>query len=183
MRGSNKLVHIVRKPKNKYRGTTLIEMILYVAIVAVLLVGVGVVSMSIMDAKSKGRAIGDVFTAATKVFGTMAELVSVQSAITTPGLLATSSVLETVSQVPGVGVERVALVDGALFRTSGTNPPVRLTPTLVRVDDVIFSSVGTMSTTTAVRVTVLLSASTTGVWRPYQFAETFTTTLLLGNAR
>lgn len=174
---------MTRSSKNKYRGTTLIEMILYIAIVAVLLVGVGSVSMSIMDAKSKGRALGDVFAAATKVFGSLAGVVGESSAVITPGVLATSSVLETQSQVPGVGIERITLVDGTLYRTSGTNPPVRLTPSLVHVDDVTFSSVGTISTSTAVRVSMLLSASTTGVWQPYQFSETFTTTLLLGNAR
>lgn len=168
---------------NTHRGTTLIEMILYIAIVAVLLIGVGSVSMSVMDAKSKGKAAGDVFAAATKLFGTLAQVVNESSAITTPSPIATSSLLETVSQVPGLGTERITLVSGTLFRTSGTNPPVRLTPPSVRVDDAVFASVGTMSTGTAVRVTLLLSASTTGVWRPFQFSETFSTTLLLGNAR
>jgi hypothetical protein len=158
-------------------------MILYVAIVAVLLIGVGSVSMSVMDAKSKGRAVGDVFAAATKVFGTLSEVVSESNTITTPGVFATSSLLETVSQIPGIGALQIALVNGTLFRTSGTNPSVAITPTVVRVDDIVFSSVGTMSTSSGVRVTLLLSASTTGVWRPYQFSETFTTTLLLGNAR
>jgi len=177
-------MHMTKNIKNKYQqGTTLIEMILYIAIVAVLLIGVGSVSMSVMDAKSKGRAIGDVFSAATKVFGTLSLAMDESSSIITPGLIATSSVLVTQSQVPGVGEERIELVDGALFRTSGTNPPVRITPPLVRVDDVMYSSVGTISTSTAVRVSMLLSASTTGVWRQYQFSETFTTTLLLGKMR
>ncbi len=166
---------------NKSRGTTLIEMILYIAIVVVLLIGVGSVSMSVMDAKTKGRAIGDVFATATKVFGTLSELVNVSNAITTPGVSATSSALETLS--PSVGAGRITLVNGTLFRTLGTSPSVAITPPLVRVDDIVFSSVGTMSTSTGVRVTLLLSASTTGVWRPFQFSETFTTTLLLGNTR
>ena len=176
-------LEMMRMAANKRRGTTLIEMILYIAIVSVLLVGVGSVSMSVMDAKSKTRAIGDVFASATKVFGTLSQLVNESSTITTPGLFATSSVLETVSQVPGIGTEHITLVGGALFRTSGTNAPVRLTPPSVRVDDLVFSSVGTMSTSTGVRATLLLSASTTGVWRPFQFSETFATTLLLGSAR
>lgn len=166
---------------SKSRGTTLIEMILYIAIVAVLLIGVGSVSMSVMDAKSKGRAIGDVFTTATKVFGILTVLVNESNTITTPGVSATSSVLETVS--PGAGVGRITLVNGMLFRTLGSNPSVAVTPPFVRVDDIVFSSVGTISTSTGVRVTLLLSASTSGVWRPFQFSETFTTTLLLGNAR
>jgi hypothetical protein len=173
----------IRMATNICRGTTLIEMILYIAIVSVLLVGVGSISMSVMDAKSKTRAIGDVFASATKVFGTLSQVVNESSVITTPGLFATSSVLDTTSQIPGIGTEHIELVDGMLFRTSGTNPPVNLTPPSVRVDDLVFSSVGTVSTSTGVRVTLLLSASTTGVWRSFQFSETFTTTLLLGKAR
>lgn len=165
------------------RGTTLIEMILYVAIVAVLLVGVGGVSMSVMDAKSKTSAIGDVFSASTKVFGTLTQVLHESSAIITPAPLSTSPLLETVSVLPGNPVEQITLVDGTIFYTPSVGSPVNLSPALVRVNDLVFSSVGTVSTSTAVRVTLTLSASTTGVWRPFNYSETFTTTLILGNAR
>ena len=58
----------MQTPRTNFsRGTTLIEMILYVAIVAILLSGIGAVSMSVIDARSKTGAMGDVDRKSTRL--------------------------------------------------------------------------------------------------------------------
>lgn len=164
------------------RGTTLIEMIIYLGISAILIMGVGVVSASAIDAKSKTKAVGDVYFAATNVNAEIDQLVRGGTLLITPSWKSSSSTLVVVSG--GVSTTSTSIYEngGTLYTKNGTSAPQALHGSEVKIGNLGFFAVGA-STSSAVRITFGLSASTTGVWRELQFAETFTTTVALENYR
>lgn len=164
-------------------GTTLIEMILYIGIVSVLLIGVGAVSMSATEVKSKTRAISDVFSSATGVMGTILRLVGGGDAVVSPVPGTSSSTLTIRSTTPGAPLSSIYASDGALFLAVGADTPVRLHSEEVRVENLMFTSVGNLSTSTAIHVSFGLSASTTGVWQVFQYTESFSSSVVLGKHR
>ncbi len=162
------------------RGTTLIEMIIYLAISAVLITGVGVISASVIDAKSKTKAVGDVYQAATSIIATIDRATKEGTLLISPSWKSSSSTLTIVSGGVSTTSTSVRLEGGALQIGSSTWAAINGGD--VKVSSVHFFAVGG-STSTAVRMTFGLAASTTGVWREYNFGETFTTTASLGNYR
>ncbi len=171
-----------RRVTNTCSGTTLVEMIIYLAISAVLITGVGVVSTSVIDAKSKTKATGDVYGTATNIVATIDRITKDGTLLTSPQFQSSSSTLIVIAGGVSTSSTSIYLSAGTLYLKAGTSTAQAINGSEVKVSSISFFAVGA-STSTAVRTTFGLAASTTGVWREFQFSETFTMTNTLGNYR
>lgn len=168
---------------SRNRGTTLIELLLYLGIVSILLVGVGAVSMSALDARSKSRAVSSVYAGATTALSGIHRSLDENSVIRTP-LFGTASSTLALAEVPSSTTStQIFEANQQLFLTDTTGTTFPLTPSDVRVDAVTFTALGALGTSTSVAVTLAVSASSTSMWNSYRFSETFTSTYVLGNYR
>ena len=172
----------VRKISRK-RGTTLIELLLYLGIVSVLLVGVGAVSMSALDARSKSRAVSSVYSGATTALSGIRGALEQNGVVRTPLFGTASSTLVLATLPSSTTTTQVFVTAQQLFVTEPTGVTLPLTPSDVQIDAVTFTALGTSGTSTSVTVTLAISASSTSMLNTYRFSETFTSTYVLGNYR
>ena len=107
-------------------GTTIVELILYMAIVTGLLVGVGAVSMNMFEAKNKGQAVGEVSMAASNALSVIEEAVRESQSVTLPliGFASTSITLATASPATNPTVIRAS--GNNIEMLIGANPPILL---------------------------------------------------------
>jgi Tfp pilus assembly protein PilW len=165
------------KPERS-RGTTLIELIIYLAIASGLLVGVGAVTMSAIDSKVKANVIGDAYRAAANIDAAIRATVANSSAITVPAAHSTSSNL--IVRTPGVSATpaEIRLATSSVVYQLGSNVPEAVTDSSVRVSVLTFEAISLLpssTSTAAVRISYSISASSTGIWSAYNYSETFTT--------
>ncbi len=169
-----------RKTLSYERGTTLIEMLLYMGIVSVLLVGVGTVSMSALDARSKARAVGAVFSGGSTALAGVRAAIESNTVVRTPFMGASSSSLALAASVASTGTTRLFLADSSLVLVESNGNQLALTPRDVRVDALTFSAHGSGGTSTSVAVHLTLSASSSSMWKSFQYSETFTSAFVVG---
>jgi hypothetical protein len=117
----------------KTRGTTIIEMLLYIAIVSGLLVGIGGIAFDMFETKNKGIAIAEVNYAASRLVGEFTRRVEASRLIVQPipGSTSTALILTTTSSSTDPTV--FALNGTDLLVTTGTGTPARLLPGVIRV--------------------------------------------------
>lgn len=159
-------------------GTTIVELILYVAIVAGLLVGVGGVSMNMFESKAKGLAVGEVSFAASRALSVIEEAVRGAQSITLPliGNASTSVTLATASPSSNPTVIRSS--GDNIEMIIGTNPPVLLFPSALRVSNVQFQNVSYPGPFRqgSVRVSFTVDAGTNMLTQSYRFSSSFAST-------
>jgi type II secretory pathway pseudopilin PulG len=164
------------------RGTTLIEMIIYIGIVAVLLLGVGGVSLAAMESKTKTRAMSDVLSGGGGALAAIIRHTEGSAAIVAPTPGATSSTLTLIPRTPGAPSTQITLANGAITFNDGVGAPLLLTPNEIAIDTLVFTGLGAGSTSTGVMITFHAMASSTGVWNSFQYDDTFTTSVLIRSA-
>lgn len=168
----------IHTPRTTACGSTLIELIIYVAIVAVLLVGVGTIGLSSLEAKTKTRAASEVLSGGTLAIATITRLVAHAEAIVSPapGLSSDTLILASGTSTP-FSVSSFSAVDGVLLLAE-QGDSLFVTPREVRIEDITFFGIGEGATSTGIAVTLRVSARTEGVFRAFQHEEIFTTSVL-----
>lgn len=167
-------------PSSRFtNGTTLIEMIIYLAISTALMIGVGVASMSAMDAKSKTKAVGDVYAAAVNANAQIDQVIRGGTLLLWPSWNTSSSTLIVVS---GASSTTLFQSGGVLYMRNGTSAPQVISGSEVKFSNLTFSAVGA-STSTAVRLMFTVAASSTGVSNEFQYLDSFIMTDVLGKYR
>ncbi len=169
---------IPRTPEN---GSTLIELIIYVGIVAVLLVGVGAVALSSLEAKTKTRAVSEVLSGGTLAIATITRLVEHSESIVSPAPGLSSDTL-VLTHGTSTSPSTFSVSDGVLLLEE-EGEPLLVTPREVRIEDVAFVGIGEGATSTGITVTLRVSARTDGVFRAFRHEEIFTTSVLSGYYR
>ncbi len=168
-------------PRTSENGSTLIELIIYIGIVAVLLVGVGAVALSSLEAKTKTRALSEVLSGGTLAIATITRLVDRSESVVSPapGLLSDTLVLTSGTSTP---LSTFSVSDGVLILEK-EGETVVVTPREIRIEEIAFVGVGEGATSTGVSVTLRVSVRTDGVFRAFRHEEIFTTSVLSGYYR
>lgn len=159
-------------------GTTIVELILYVAIVAGLLVGVGGVSMNMFEAKAKGLAVGEVSLAASHALYVIEESVREAQSITLPLLGNASTSVTLVTAIPSTNPTVIRASGNNIEMIIGANPPILLFPSTLRVSNVQFQNVSYpgVGRQGSVRVSFTIDSGTNTVEQQYRFSGAFAST-------
>lgn len=164
------------------KGTTLVEMVIYLAIASGLLVSVGAIALATMDAKAKARSMNTVLASAEFAFSALAQAFSNPGTLVLPMPVATSSSAVFIPDATMVA-ETYQVVDGRLVRERAGGDSEPFTPIDVVVDHLEFAAIGDVSTSTGVRVQMTISARAFGPSNVHHYRESFSTSYLFGGVR
>lgn len=164
------------------KGYTLIELLLYVAIVSVLLTSVTLFYGVALDARVKNQSISEVEQQGTLAMEHITQAIRSASSVTAPVAGATSGPNGQLTLVVPTGALSPTVFNlsgGALQITEGASAAVPLTNSKVQVTSLTFDNISRPSTPGVVRVTMTLSRVNTANRNIYDYQKTFTTSAAL----
>lgn len=167
------------KLQQKKRGFTLIELILYVALVSLLLVALsGVVGM-VLSARVKGQSIAEVEQQGLQAMHRITDTLRNAQGVTSPGAGASASSVTvdvlTIANDPTI----FNLSSGILQMQEGTTPAVALTNSRVVVSSLTFQNLSQPSTPGSVRIQFTVTYNNNTGRAEYAVSKTFVGTASL----
>jgi len=163
--------------KNTRQGFTLIELILYVGITAVILLTAGAIGMNILFGKSKLLAVEEVSQNARFAMEVIVERVRDSNGINTPVPGSGSPTISLSMSNPAQDPTVFTATSGLIWLQEGTSSSVALTSQDVIVTNVQFSNVSYPGATGTVRIEFTVESNNPGNRQEYQFQSTFYTTV------
>ena len=154
-------------------GFTLLEVVLYIAIVGLLLTTVGLLVNATNQAKAREAIRQEVEEQGSHVLEVITSTVRNASALTTPAISSTGAVLSVDVDTSSASPTAFTLVDGALFITEGSGTPVALTNTHVVATDFVVQNLSYAWTPGTIRVNFTLSSLTVSVSIAFVYTQTF----------
>lgn len=157
------------------RGATILEFLVYIAVVGMVLVSATLFALEFASAQAKQAAFSEVARNGQYALARMGIEVREASGInagsstfgTTPGALSLSKASA------GIDPTVFSVSSGALSIQQGTGAVTPLTSSKVQVTEFIVDDVGTSGRTRAVRVRLKLRFVNTSSWQQYQAESTF----------
>jgi type II secretory pathway pseudopilin PulG len=176
-------MHMTRNNKTHRMegGTTLIELVIYLAISSILLTGIGAVALAALDAKAKTASAESVLRSASFSLGELKRELEQAGSLVSPHPLTASSGLMFIPSATGIS-ERIT-VDGGVLMLFANGSSTPLTAPDAVVTSFTAESVGTAATSSGVRIGLGISAQSQGVGAPYNFSETFIAAYRFGGLR
>lgn len=170
---------VFRVPCSAQAGISLLELLIYVALLSGLMVIISDSFISLARGRGQAEARSEVHSAIRFAGERIRQDLKNASVVTTPALGMPGSTLQMLSGGTAVVYDAVA---GQLRRTEGVNPPVPVTGTNIFVDAPVFTRIENYNvtlgaTTTAIQVAMTFhhSASSTD----WAYADTLRTTITL----
>ncbi|PLX24969.1 hypothetical protein C0580_03515 [Candidatus Parcubacteria bacterium] len=165
--------------KNKQKGFTLIELILYIGIASVVLLVITSFFQMTLSSKAKNKTILEVEQQGMQVMQIITQAVINSEGITSPSAGNSSSgvVLDvvTVSDDPTV----FDLSGGTIRITEGAGSPINITSSLVNVDSLIFENLSKADTAGILRIEFTISYINNAGRNEYDWSKTFYSSISL----
>lgn len=162
------------KTAHTQSGYTLLELLLYIAIVAPLLLGVSVFFAGVETSRIKNQSIAEVHEQARHVTDYVTFMIRNSTGITSPTPGNSSASLTLAMPLSAQNPTVINLSSGALRATEGATSAVPLTSSGVTVSGLTFTNMSYAGTPGVVRVTFTLATNSPGN-NAYQYQRTFTT--------
>ena len=163
----------------KQNGYTLIELLLYIAVLGMLILGMSVFLQLMQDASRKAQIIMEVEQQGQQVLTQVSQAVRSSDAINSPGPGVTASSLSLSLATPANDPTVFSVNSGVLEVTEGVASPVALTNGRVTVTSIDFVNVSYPSTAGAVQVVLTLEAVNQSGRAFFDVSKIFTTTIAL----
>ena len=160
-------------------GYTLIELLLYVAIVGVLLSAVTAFFGSTVDARVKNQTINEVNTQGIFALDYLTQTIRNATSITTPIAGASDVQLTLVVHTASLSPTVFSLSSGQLQVKEGANAAVALTGSPVQVTALSVKNLTRSGTTGVVQVTLTVSRTNPNNRNEYDYQRTFTASAAL----
>lgn len=158
-------------------GYTLIELLLYIAMVGVLLAAITAFFGVTTDARIKNQSITEVNEQGLFVLDTIAQVVRNGTSISSPAAGTTASQLTLAVPTAGLSPTVFDVSGGALRIKEGTASAVALTNSNVQVTSLSITNLTRSGTTGIVQISLTLSRVNTVGANPYDYTKTFTTSV------
>ncbi|MEA3249762.1 MAG: hypothetical protein U9Q03_05420 [Patescibacteria group bacterium] len=163
----------------KERGTTLLELIIYIGIIGVVITAATLIALEFVTAKAKSSAVSDTREAARFALERMAYEIRAADGVdfgsssfgTDPGTL----YLETSN--PSTDPTVFSVSSGQLNVTWGVGSAVPLTPSFLNVDSFIVENVAAPARSRNIRITLTVGSIETGAEESYSADVTMQTTV------
>ena len=167
-----------KQSAQRFRGITLLEMLLYVSIVTGLLIMSGIVAMNVVFGKARILAFEEVGENARSSFHHVENGLNDAAAMTVPALGEASSTISFRMSDPDLDPTVFRVEDGVLTMQQGAYGKVAITSSAVRIANVLFSNVSFASSSAqTLRVEMTLSSGVINPRGNQKVTKTFYTTL------
>lgn len=168
----------MKTPKVSYQaGYTLIELLLYIAMIGVLLGAVVAFFGMTTDARVKNQSITEVNEQGTYVMDYIAQTVRNASAITSPAIGASGSSLTLTVPMASLSPTVFSLTSGVLQVKEGTATAVPLTSSKVQVSAFTITNLGRSGTSGIVKISFTINRLNSSGLNEYDYQRTFTTSV------
>jgi len=161
----------------KQTGYTLIELLLYVAMLGVLLGAVTVFFGMTTDARLKNQSINEVNDQGTFALDYIAQTVRNATSISSPAAAATGSQLTVAVPTSTLSPTVLNVASGVLQVKEGTAVPVPLTSSKVQVVAFSATNLTRSGTSGIVQISLTLSRVNAASRNEYDYQRTFTTSV------
>ncbi len=156
--------------KNQQSGFTLVELLIYVAVAAIILLALSQFFSLALSVRVKAQSVAEVEQQGTLVLTKMTQIIRNATAITTPISGATSTSL-TITVPTGVNSPTVFdVASGTLRIKEGTASPINLTDSHVAITNTTFSNFANGSIRIQFTLSKLNTSSTTN---EYNYTQNF----------
>lgn len=161
------------KTTHKNAGFTLVELLLYVAIVGSLLIGITGFYATVIDTRVKTQTINEVNQQGTFMMDYILQTVRNASSITTPAVGATSTNLVLAVPTGSLSPTTFSLNSSVLQVAEGSNAAVALSNSEVRVSNLSLKNLSRGSTNGIVQVSFIVTRINPTGNNRYDFERTF----------
>ncbi|MBI4272839.1 prepilin-type N-terminal cleavage/methylation domain-containing protein [Candidatus Uhrbacteria bacterium] len=154
-------------------GFTLLELLLYLSLVAVILLVITSLWGSVLAARVKNQTITEVGQQAVQALQLITQITRNAESITTPVANATSSslILNVIDAAKDPTIINVS--NGALQITEGSSTAIALTNTRVTLSNLLFGNLSRASTPGSVRIQFTMSHVNPASRNEYEYSKTF----------
>lgn len=164
--------HQTRHQRQSRPGTTLIELLIYIAIAGILLGSIMMMETTIMQARQRMQAQVTVEEQGVAAMTTIAELVRNSSAVVAPATGVTGSSLSLTMPAPAVSPSVIDVSAGILRLAEGANAPLGLTGGKVTVTNLTIKNLTPPTAPSVIQISFALRAD----WGNNQvYSKTFST--------
>jgi type II secretory pathway pseudopilin PulG len=164
------------KQKLSQTGFTLLELLLYVAIVGMLLLALAYFFVGTASTRIGGQIENDVNQQATFAMETITQTIRNSDSITAPAANVSGAQLTLAMTPSTVSPTIFALSSGVLTIKEGAGTVVPLTSSSVVVSNLTFSNASKASTPGSVQISFTMASSSTSNRSEFSYSKTFTTT-------
>lgn len=163
--------------KRNTDGYTLIELLLYMAIIAILLTAVAVFFGMSVDSRVKNQSISEVNSQGAFVLDYMTQTVRNASAITSPAVSTPGTTLTVTVPTAALSPTIFSVVSGVLQVKEGTGTAVALTNSKVQVTSLTVTNLTKTGTSGIVQISFVITRINTASRNEYDYQRTFTTSV------
>ena len=160
--------------KHHIKGFTLVEMILYVSICAILLLSLSTFLSFLLGARVRSQAITEVNQQGFQVMSLMTQAIRNGRSIQSPGIGATSSSLSLTAVNSLLNPVVFSVSSSTLRITEGSKSPVALTNSHIQVSALTFHNISsTSSTEKIIRISYTIDFINLSGRSEYTYTKTF----------
>lgn len=156
-----------------HKGLTLVELILYVAIVSVVILATAVFLQLIFESRVKNQVIAEVEQQGLQVMQIITQTVRNSTAINSPTQGSNESSLSVAVLDNAKNPTVFDLSSGAIRITEGATSPVNLTSAQVSASSLTFKNLSYTGTPSTIRIQFTITYINASARNEYQFTKTF----------
>jgi prepilin-type N-terminal cleavage/methylation domain-containing protein len=165
------------KKHTRQTGYTLIELLLYVALIGVLLSAVVAFFGITADARIKNQTISEINDQGTYALDYIAQVARNATSISSPTVGASGTSLTLVVPTASLSPTTLSVTNGILQVKEGTAAAVSLTSSEVKIDSLNVSNLSRSGTSGIIQVSLTLSRANPLNRNEYDYQRTFTTSV------
>ncbi|MDQ5952623.1 MAG: hypothetical protein QG626_752 [Patescibacteria group bacterium] len=159
------------------RGFTLIELVLYMAVLAVLMLTISVLLSTLLRAKMKMRVMREVDEQGELVMSELAAWMRTADGILTPGTGGEGAEIEILQTYPVSAARNVTVVNGQLGIVTNGGDWTPITNSQVEIDSFTVREVSSGATIPAVQIALVIRGVSTSGRNEYVYSREFITTV------
>lgn len=168
--------------KNKIKlnssGFSLVELLLYIALSATILLILSTTIFNLLQARIKGQAIAEVEQQGIQIMELLKQTVEQSSSIVSPAIGSSDSSLNLVMPTPALSPTIITLAGNTITMTEGVNPALNLSSSSLLVSNLTFANWSKPSTPGLIRISFTLSYVNNENRQEYNYSQTFVTSVV-----
>jgi Tfp pilus assembly protein PilW len=164
---------LYKKTNNFSKGSSLIEVIIYVVIFGIFLSGIISFLITIDSSRIRSQTKLEVNYQGSNVISTITRVVRNSTGITNPSVSANSNSLVLQTSNLSTNPTTFYVSNGVLFMTEGSGTPVALTNSVVEVKSLVFYNLSNSGTPGSVKIELNLGNKASNVRANEQYSNTF----------
>ncbi len=158
---------------NPGKGTSLVEIILYIGLTATILLGISVLVATTLESRVKSQVVNEVESQGLSAMRTIAQSIRNAQSINSPVVGSSNSTLSLRMSSASINPTVYGLAASALQATEATNSPITLTNSKIQVSALNFSNLSRISTPGTIQFRFTLTYLNPENRNEYNYSKTF----------